>query len=463
MFSRTLVSSLIIATLSACSSSSSDDPAANPFADVSADAVTNEVVSSEVNDPVASDDDVQDQVQVQESNNLFVADIEPQDQVQIPIPTAGPCIDADNDGYGWNGVASCSVVSENTEPNNSEETTVDPTQDMESVAIPFIDRYETYTLATWPGILSADAMWPPGGPVVEATSGWTRTLNTFYSHLVLCENPDITMEDPSNPGLFYDAAKGQTCAKSNTVVIPATDALVQFADLGLEVFYENGNQWRCTSESRPDMNTEFESFGDQRTITYDSGQDDPRAQGFVDGENFPVHYSYKDDVLIRYTSGLQRTTCNRIVQENFPFTIYGEEKAEGYNKLWNAFIGDNTLDKLSADQLIGRSMRCSLLYQTSGNDRQLGQRLRWEELEYDITVEALGGDEYSFSGYPTRVSGTPSNWTQSAEGEFIGVWDDLSFYGYSDDLSLLASNWSTPGASSSYGNDIYACETLSGD
>ena len=79
------------------------------------------------------------------------------------------------------------------------------------------------------------------------------------------------------------------------------------------------------------------------------------------------------------------------------------------------------------------------------------------------TVEALGGDEYSFSGYPTRVSGTPSNWTQSAEGEFIGVWDDLSFFGYSDDLSLLASNWSTPGASSSYGNDIYACETLSGD
>ena len=87
--------------------------------------MTNEVVSSEVNDPVASDDDVQDQVQVQESNNPFVADIEPQDQVQIPIPipTAGPCIDADNDGYGWNGVACCSVVSENTETNNSEETT----------------------------------------------------------------------------------------------------------------------------------------------------------------------------------------------------------------------------------------------------------------------------------------------------------------------------------------------------
>jgi len=201
MLNRTLLSSLLIATLSACGSGSSDNPVSNPLAVVDDDALVNEVVAStEVNDPGAPENEVQDQAQAEEPNNPVEPDIEPQDQVQIPMVVAGPCVDTDGDGFGWNGVASCSVLSETTEVINSEEPAADPTQDREAVVIPYIDRYETYTLANWLGVQSADAMWPPVGAVVEATNGWTGVRNHPVIHLVLCEDLDNTIMHPSIPG-----------------------------------------------------------------------------------------------------------------------------------------------------------------------------------------------------------------------------------------------------------------------
>jgi len=159
-----------------------------------------------------------------------------EETTELPVTEAAACIDTDGDGWGWNGVSSCLVLIEETTTDEtvacvdsdgdgygwdgtktcnitSIANTTGPTNEMPVQDIPYMEHYETYTNSTWPVITSAEAMWPPVGDAVEATNGWTRTHNHPLIHLVLCEDPDSAMEDPANPGYFYDAAKGQTCAK----------------------------------------------------------------------------------------------------------------------------------------------------------------------------------------------------------------------------------------------------------
>ena len=455
MFNKTILSSVLIATLSSCSSGSSDDPVTNPLAIVSDGAASNEVTEvTEVTENVVI-------------NELIEPSNELSDQTQSPEPVVGPCVDTDGDGFGWNGVASCTVLSETTEVINSEEPAADPTQDREAVVIPYIDRYETYTLANWLGVQSADAMWPPVGAVVEATNGWTGVRNHPVIHLVLCEDPDNTIMHPSIPGYFYDTAKGQTCSQNDTVVIPAPGEPVEFTEIGHEVLFENGNQWNCRTESRPSMDTEFEATGATQTVTYE----DSTSLFFPGGPNFAAewgfvsHRSYEDHTLTWYQTGLRRDVCDRIVVRNFPFSLYGEEKGDLYREAWNTFVGDGTprapeagLDVLPAVQLADQALQCAHLSSTS--NRIGGDVVSFSNFHLEVSVEAVGGNEYNVSGFPLGFGQADQVWTENADGGLSGP-PDLTFYSYSEDLSIVRSESGGPlGSSTQTTSEFYACEAI---
>jgi len=424
---------------------------------------------------------------------------------QITSTTTTDCIDTDNDGWGWNGVASCRVSMQTTTPVQTAAACVDldgdgygwdgtqtciidepvttvPLPAQESVIEPYLNRYETTTEIPW-----------LGGDHDEITSGWIEGNPDaplgypvgYSSSVVLCEDPDVTVEDPSNPGFFFDAARGKTCSKTSTVAVPAPEP-VEFTNVGAEVFYENGNQWSCFEETRPNMVSEFERNGRVGGITFEpSGiativignatYTDPwQINGHTfehwefrgTGSGFRTPVSYTDDGLFFYRSGLTRLQCQRIVDKNYPSSLYGEDKAEQYREMWDAFIGESTptaklvgtnssslpdtdFAMLSGDELVGRTLQCGEIY----GHGTLG--IRFSTVETVDTVTAVGVDEYDFSG-TTFVRTEISNGVFRERTGSGG--SDSVYYRYTDNLILRYKHSSGAiGSSSGFAVTMAAC------
>ena len=403
---------------------------------------------------------------------------EPVTVTPLPDVASASCIDSDGDGYGWDGTATCII----DEP----AAVILPGQEFETE--PYVGRYGTSTDADW-GFRSGSFQ---NGPVSNAiTNGWIEGSpdaplgfpDTYTGSLVSCEDPDITLQDPSNPGLFFDAALGKACAKSRTLAIPAPGP-VEFTAIGVEVLYENGNQWSCIEEDRPAMDSEFQPNGRVGSMTFNlSGSATVRVgnQVYTDGwdmsginlslssfrasSTLHTPVAYTDDGLTLYRSGLTRLQCERVVENNFPFRLYGEDKAERYRDMWDAFIGDSTptarltttsanrfpdtdFPQLSGNELAGRTLECGGVYGRG----TLGVDVSTEETV--DTVTALGGDEYDFSG---------AVWTETSNGVFSqstgSGGSERVFYRYSDNLLLRYTFWSGAiGSSVGNSTSVAACE-----
>lgn len=199
------------------------------------------------------------------------------------------------------------------------------------------------------------------------------------------------------------------------------------------------------------------------------------------GYKFRVIPAYKDGKLMVYRSGLTRLSCDRTVQKNYPFNLYGNTEGELYRTMWNALIGsstpvaqtsgsrvpDSTLPRLTGDELAGKTMQCSLLCREYYNTRYEPRKYsEFAKQEITVSVSTITDDnllqygnafgpEYTIAGVSYRSV------IQTSEGVF-GIPPSASyqksvFYKYSDNLSLLYHNDGVPINSTT---DVYACETL---
>ena len=202
------------------------------------------------------------------------------------------------------------------------------------------------------------------------------------------------------------------------------------------------------------MDTEFEATGATQTVTYE----DSTSLFFPGGPNFAAewgfvsHRSYEDHTLTWYQTGLRRDVCDRIVVRNFPFSLYGEEKGDLYREAWNTFVGDGTprapeagLDVLPAVQLVDQALQCAHLSSTS--NRTGGDVVSFSNFHLEVSVEAVGGNEYNVSGFPLGFAQADQVWTENADGGLSGP-PDLTFYSYSEDLSIVRSESGGPLGSS---------------
>lgn len=389
------------------------------------------------------------------------------------------CIDLDGDGWGWDGTQSCVV---NDVPGA-------PVENQASVPPPYRDRYQTAT----------DVNWGFGGGSLTiedrdrfTIGGWveipTMTINPF---LYRCEDFDTVVEDPSNPGLFFDAARGRTCSITPNLTIPAPDPVV-FTQVGLEVFYEHGNEWDCREETRPSMDTEFEPNGRSGGMNFPLDGSE-RAVIRVGDATFTERWgmsgdflhlipfrgstvyrgrvSFEGERLNLYRTGLRRLSCQQNIQENFPFTLYGEDKAELYWDMWTAFIGDSTpsdtlinrnsaagtdLVPLPGSQVIDRTMSCALLYSVRREQNALFQS------QFELNVESLGDGDFRFNVDGNNTLWSTNSWTQPNDGEFVQLTGDGGnqsvFYRYAENLSLISTFGSGTSGST---RSVVACETIS--
>lgn len=413
-------------------------------------------------------------------------------------PDASVCVDSDGDGYGWDGSQTCI-------PDGIVSTEVGAESEI------YLNRYETTTEGYWlasrfnPGWLG-DAIYTfthgwidgdPGAPLVY-TQG-------YYSNAVLCEDPDITMQDPSNPGLFFDATTGRTCATSGYFPIPAPEPVV-FTEIGVEVLYENGNEWHCYEESRGTMDSPFVINGVNGGIEFDpsgnakfstnsnlfysgsyrlDGASLQLGGGIRVSSYFKTNVSYQDGRLTLYRSGLSRLHCNRIVEENYPFSLYSADKAVLYRTMWNDYIGDSTpkaklfsdfrqnydpnsnFVKLQAEDIAGRTLSCLGLY---GHIDHLGTQYgRHSTHETTYSITALGNDEYEFTTNAHVSNGglEETVWMADSQGVFTrqryGEYSKV-FYRYTDDLYLLYEDFSGPfGSTHGTTVDVYACEVTASE
>jgi len=79
------------------------------------------------------------------------------------------CVDSDGDGWGWDGSSTCRI------------TTSQATSSAEPAITPYINRYESYTFATWPLVTSAEAQQTIQNWTVrpEDAAAWAEHISTF--------------------------------------------------------------------------------------------------------------------------------------------------------------------------------------------------------------------------------------------------------------------------------------------
>jgi len=254
------------------------------------------------------------------------------------------------------------------------------------------------------------------------------------------------------------------------VEIPSPVSPIEFNYIGSEVLYENGNQWNCTWEERPSMDVAFEATGRQFVDTYESGN----SVEFIQVPGYHRnHFEYKDNTLFWYSSGLRRKRCERIVDENFPFTVYGQQRAETYRKMLDAFIGDSTplamrsesfpveskLEAAPAHLLAGQSLQCARLSSTSTESRYGGnETFRFNAIEKIVNVTFLEEDEYHLSGFELP----DSIWTESGDGVFrlndviLPGYTGIAIYQYGEEKYILHTLHFNPPYVTT--EDIYACD-----
>ncbi len=390
-------------------------------------------------------------------------------------PDSETCIDSDGDGWGWNGVESCVLQGSDADPTQTDNA-------IETNTPVYQNQYETATHADWETTISDE-------PTV-----WVDMPDQYTSLIVACDDttyvngrritdPGRSLADPTYPGYYYDPVKAQGCAKISIQDYAASVPVyspepVLFSHIGIEVLYENGNEWNCTEETRSTLDEAF-STTDSASLRFDangtayvtigansfSGQwslnrlwngdlfslevFDRSDINTANNRLFRANPSYADGRLTLYRSGLSRLSCNR-VSAPYPFNQYGEY-ADTYQDMWKTIIGNSTpasqlssfsapefnLNLLRGDQLNGRTLQCAALYSEDYNNREFAsQASTLPTQERIINIEYTGVDLRG--NRETYDFGAFGEWVQNDQGQFwAGSRSELNIFRYSDELSLL--------------------------
>jgi len=285
--------------------------------------------------------------------------------------------------------------------------------------------------------------------------------------------------DPEFNGYYYDTATGQRCVPTQrswlaTAPVYASEQ-VAFSNIGIEVLYENGNEWGCLEETRDNMDSTF-APARSATLLFDAngmaqfeigntqingewslfkqwGGNQFALQVRRDANTllFNANPSYVDNQLTLYRSGVSRLVCDR-VPGNYPFDQYGEN-ANTYRQMWQSLLDgqapltvassfnqpapNNRFTKLNGDQLDGRTLQCAPVYSELHNNRE------FESIRSTLITEEIVVD-IEFLGIETRGDrrqyrfGELGTWLESEHGEFwAGSRSDLEIFSYTDELSLI--------------------------